>query len=223
MNAQQQDILRLLTSRGPMTSRALFDIMQDELGYYGFAANHDQIQRAVELLSKILSKMKAENLIDGSMQPQTKGRPVMFWDAPITEKSDGEIYAESSARHTPPELHDMAQSVIGNLTSPGYISDNKHSEMASDVAELDIDAEPEPRQFITRVTRLTVGPKGEGIFSDRVTHIEIDDEGLGEYLKIMQGEETFSGIRVDVDEWPAIAGAIDMMIEHIQANAPTGT
>ena len=39
----------------------------------------------------------------------------------------------------------------------------------------------------------------------------------------MQGEETFSGIRVDVDEWPAIAEAIDMMLEHIQIHEPAGS
>jgi hypothetical protein len=103
-------------------------------------------------------------------------------------------------------------------TTPEETNMDEHEEMASDVAEIEYEPEPEPRQFITRVTRITVGPKGEDIFSDRVTHIEIDDEGGGEYLKIMQGEETFSGIRVDVDEWPAIAEAIDMMLEHIHAN-----
>ena len=81
MNAQQQDIIRLLTARGPMTSRELFDVMQDELGYWSQASSHDQQSIAVESLSKVLSKMKAENLIYGSMTAQPKGRPVMAWSA----------------------------------------------------------------------------------------------------------------------------------------------
>lgn len=114
MNAQQQDIIRLLTARGPMTSRELFDVMQDELGYYGFAANHDQIQRAVESLSKILSKMKAENLINGSMTAQPKGRPVMVWSEP---KGDGYIAGVDE---------------IPDDENP----DDEHAEMESDITEL---------------------------------------------------------------------------------------
>lgn len=114
MNAQQQDALRLLTARGPMTSRELFDVMQDELGYWSQASTHDQQSAAIEALSKILSKMKTANLLYGYMCPQAKGRPVMVWSASITEKSDGEIYAESSARHAPQELHDMAKSMFEN-------------------------------------------------------------------------------------------------------------
>lgn len=124
MNAQQQDALRILTSRGPMTSRALFDIMQDELGYWGYAGTHDQRQAAIEALSKILSKMKAENIIDGELTPQEKGRPVMLWSSsqPVVDKSDA---TDSCAVH-PPESH-------GDDPIP------QSAEMASDIAELDDD------------------------------------------------------------------------------------
>lgn len=113
MNAQQQDIIRLLTSRGPMTSRELFDIMQDELGYWGSVYKHDQ-QKAVESLSKILSKMKAEILIYGEMTAQPKGRPVMVWSAP---PSAGYIAGVD-------EIPEDEK------------SDYEHAEMESDITEL---------------------------------------------------------------------------------------
>lgn len=123
MNAQQQDALRILTSRGPMTSRALFDIMQDELGYWGYAGTHDQQQAAIETLSKILSKMKAQGIIEGELMPQEKGRPVMLWSSqPVVDKSDA---TESWTVH-PPESHE------DDLIS-------QTAEMASDIAELDDD------------------------------------------------------------------------------------
>lgn len=151
MNAQQQDIIRLLTARGPMTSRLLFDFMQDELGYWSQASTHDQIQRGIESLSKILSKMKTENLINGEMTAQGKGRPVMVWSAPITEKSDGEIYAETSARHAPQELHDMAKSMT---VHDDHIS--KSAEMESDIAELSsfaVDIQPSSHLLIMTDTK----------------------------------------------------------------------
>ena len=117
MNAQQQDILRLLSNRGPMTSRELFDVMQDELGYYSQASTHDQRQAAVESLSKILSKMKAEGIIDGEMTPQEKGRPIMRWSA-INQVSETAMTA-----HPPSDVL--------------YVPYAYDSEMASDVVELE--------------------------------------------------------------------------------------
>ena len=98
-----------------------------------------------------------------------------------------------------------------------------HAEMASDIAELQStdDRAPEPA-YITRVTRLAVMPRGHNIFSDMCTNIEIDDEGGGEYIKVFQSVDSFSGIKINPDEWPAIVEAIDMMLTHIEANAPAG-
>ena len=123
MNAQQQDILRLLSNRGPMTSRELFDVMQDELGYYSQASTHDQRQAAVESLSKILSKLKAEGIIDGEMTPQEKGRPFMRWSA---IKSGQKPISETAMT-----LHPPSQLGINHVP---YTDD--HAEMTSYVVEL---------------------------------------------------------------------------------------
>ena len=63
-----------------------------------------------------------------------------------------------------------------------------------------------------RITRLTVAPEGADIYDDRSTHIEIDDEGGGEFVKIVQPSGS-ADIRIEPAEWPTIRAAIDSMIE----------
>jgi hypothetical protein len=41
-------------------------------------------------------------------------------------------------------------------------------------------------EYETRITRVTILPKGEPIFCEEATHIEIDDECSGEFIKISQ-------------------------------------
>lgn len=208
-----QDFLSTVAKHQPCTSRDLY-LPLLERGYYSTKPENE----AIEDISKVAHYLKTKGMLISEKQTGSFGvRNVWSISTEAARNIRGMVKTETETKEEPMPEHTTSDD-YERLSIAG-----DDEEMASDVAELDIDAEPEPRQFIARVTRLTVGPKGEDIFSDRVTHIEIDDEGLGEYLKIMQGEETFSGIRVDVDEWPAIAGAIDMMIEHIQANAPTGT
>lgn len=73
--------------------------------------------------------------------------------------------------------------------------------------------------IIVRTTRLSVLPKGEPIFSERCTHITIDDEAAGEYLAVEQQSESGDVkpqvILLDPSEWPVLRGAIDQMMEEI--------
>lgn len=69
------------------------------------------------------------------------------------------------------------------------------------------------KEMETRVTKMTVSKKGEPIFSDSSTHIEIDDQAAGEYLKISQTE---GSILIEKEEWPHIKEAIDKMIEQVR-------
>lgn len=64
----------------------------------------------------------------------------------------------------------------------------------------------------TRITQLTVTPDGASLFGDRSTHIEIDDEGDGEFVKVVQYSRT-TGIAIDASEWPVIRAAIDRLFE----------
>lgn len=65
----------------------------------------------------------------------------------------------------------------------------------------------------TRITQLTVAPEGADLYDDRSTHIEIDDEGGGEFITISQPEAT-ANIRIDLGEWPAIRAAVNKLVKE---------
>lgn len=75
-------------------------------------------------------------------------------------------------------------------------------------------------QYHTRTTRLTVLPEGEPIFSERATHIEIDDEAAGEFVKVtQQRDKSTQGcdtLTFDPDEWPEVKSAVDTMMRYIE-------
>lgn len=72
--------------------------------------------------------------------------------------------------------------------------------------------------YETRITRLTLAPKGEPIFSELATHIEIDDEAAGEFLKISQvgGAAESKALLVNPEEWPQLKAAIEQMLKEIK-------
>jgi len=69
-------------------------------------------------------------------------------------------------------------------------------------------------EYETRVTRVHVLPKGDQLFSELATIVEIDDESGGEFVIVRQhaGYETRECIRIAPDEWAAIRDAIDTAI-----------
>jgi hypothetical protein len=69
--------------------------------------------------------------------------------------------------------------------------------------------------YETRTVRLSVAPKGEPLFHNGVTNIEITDEAAGEFLEVSQCNDNNSGkIHIDPYEWPALRAAIDEMIKE---------
>jgi hypothetical protein len=52
-------------------------------------------------------------------------------------------------------------------------------------------------------------PKGEELFSERATDIEITDESGGEFVKVTQHMTGCASIASDRAEWPALRAAID--------------
>ena len=75
-------------------------------------------------------------------------------------------------------------------------------------------------KYNTRITRLTVMPEGEPIFSELGTNIEINDEAAGEFVQLTQHRdqerEGCGTVTINPDEWPAIKGAVDQMIGYIE-------
>ena len=76
---------------------------------------------------------------------------------------------------------------------------------------------PSSENYATRITRVSVLPHGEPVFSERTTHIEIDDEAAGEFVKISQeGGHTdiAKWITVEPSEWPVLRDAIQFMVDQ---------
>lgn len=67
--------------------------------------------------------------------------------------------------------------------------------------------------FEKRITAITVCKKGEPIFSDYATRVEIVDEAAGEFVEVSQaGREGGGKIAIASNEWPALRDAIDELI-----------
>ena len=65
-----------------------------------------------------------------------------------------------------------------------------------------------------RITRITVLPKGDDLWSEQVTEISIEDEGGGEFLIVRQnGIPALKGeVRIDPEEWLNLSEVISEMI-----------
>ena len=67
----------------------------------------------------------------------------------------------------------------------------------------------------TRTTRLHIMPKGEPIFSDQATVIEIDNEASGEFVVVSQPAMIgdYEGkVCIDAENWPALKDAIEKLL-----------
>jgi hypothetical protein len=64
--------------------------------------------------------------------------------------------------------------------------------------------------YETRITRLTIAPSDEPIFSEQATHIELDDEAAGEFVVLKQNRDDKGTGRVsfDFNEWEHIVAAV---------------
>jgi len=78
-----------------------------------------------------------------------------------------------------------------------------------------MDEMPSSDKHETRITAIVVLPKGEDLFSETSTTIEIRDEAAGEFLRVSQVDGHVANekhLLLDPDEWPVVRAAIDMMI-----------
>jgi len=69
----------------------------------------------------------------------------------------------------------------------------------------------------TRVVKVMIAPKGDRIFSEQTTLVEIDDEAAGEFVKVSQPltyKSAEFAIFITKEEWPSIRDAIDNMIKE---------
>ena len=70
--------------------------------------------------------------------------------------------------------------------------------------------------YETRTLKIAVCVKGEPIFHEGTTEIEIVDECGGEFLKITQSMDNAEPgvIKIDPHEWPMLKAAIDRMMKE---------
>ena len=77
--------------------------------------------------------------------------------------------------------------------------------------------------FTVRVTRLSVLPKNEPLFSEQCTNVSIVDEAAGEFLEVEQQgcseAEKLQTIKISSDEWPSLKQAIEQLL-HDCKNYP---
>lgn len=67
-----------------------------------------------------------------------------------------------------------------------------------------------------RVTRLTVVPPNEPLFSERATDVEIVNEAAGEFVSItqksMRTDAEPQRVYFDASDWPAVRQAVDVLV-----------
>ena len=63
-------------------------------------------------------------------------------------------------------------------------------------------------QYDCRTTQFTVARKGDRIYAESATRIDIDDEGAGEFIVLARDEMR---IAIDPGEWPVMRAAIDAL------------
>ena len=74
-------------------------------------------------------------------------------------------------------------------------------------------------KYETRTLKIAVCVKGEPIFHEGTTEIEIVDEAAGEFLKITQSPDDAEpgAIKIDPHEWPMLKAAIDRMMKECRS------
>lgn len=73
--------------------------------------------------------------------------------------------------------------------------------------------------FEKRVTAMIVNVKGEPIFSDYATKVEIVDEAAGEYVEVSQGGKEGFDRKVSISggEWPVLREAIEQLLAECRS------
>jgi hypothetical protein len=73
-------------------------------------------------------------------------------------------------------------------------------------------------KYEIRITRLSIAPPSDQLFSEQCTDIELQDEAAGEFVVVRQKsvhvDVKLQEIQIDVLEWPAMKQAIDYLLSE---------
>lgn len=76
------------------------------------------------------------------------------------------------------------------------------------------------KPYTIRVTRLTVAPENDPIFSEMATHFTIEDESAGEFIEVKQQSMSVDAdgqkIQINPDEWPVFKEAIETLLADMR-------
>jgi hypothetical protein len=67
-------------------------------------------------------------------------------------------------------------------------------------------------RYDSRVVAYAVSRAGEPLLADLTTRVEIEDEGVGEFISIIQSDVEETRLKIDPDEWPLIRAAVDALV-----------
>lgn len=80
--------------------------------------------------------------------------------------------------------------------------------------------------FRVRITRLSVLPPNEPLFSEQCTNISIVDEAAGEFVEIEQqsgrSDAKSQTIQVAPEEWPSLKRAIEQLLADCETQSGPG-
>jgi hypothetical protein len=72
-------------------------------------------------------------------------------------------------------------------------------------------------KFQSRITRVSIIPEGEPIFSQHGYHVEIDDEAAGEFVSVKYEDQgATDDMRIEPEVWPILRETIDAMFAGIK-------
>ena len=77
----------------------------------------------------------------------------------------------------------------------------------------------ESEELEIRIIEVAVLQKGKTIGDISATFVKLEDEGLGEYLKVYQANISMQPgeIAFNVNEWDSIKTAIDFMVPNVRS------
>ncbi len=65
----------------------------------------------------------------------------------------------------------------------------------------------------TRNIKAVLAPEGHPAHADQTFHVEIEDEGGGEFISICQPPD-FVKLNINPEEWPALKKLVDKMFKQ---------
>jgi hypothetical protein len=72
-------------------------------------------------------------------------------------------------------------------------------------------------KFQSRITRISIIPEGDPLFSEHGYHVSVDDEAAGEFVSVMsEAQGATDDMHIEPEAWPILRETIDAMFADIK-------